>query len=651
LAGWQHKYDTGIGKQLITDMVARDVNHPCVVMWDNGNESGWNTALDTVYGNRDPQKRGVMHPGGGNFGGVNDVHYDPYANVQSNLGGSTIYLPTEFLHGLYDGGQGAGLYDYWNLMSSKTISAGGFLWSFIDEGVVRTDQNNIIDTKGNSAPDGILGPYREKEGSYYSVKEIWSPAYIDLDTLPASFDGTIALENRFDFINTSACSFIWKLVNFDFSASDTGRSVAKSGTAAAPSIAPHAQGQLSLNLPADWKNYQGLLLTASDPFNREIFTWSWMIKSASEIRKTIVDTAGGAAATFAETNAAVTVTAGVMQYTFSKATGRLIGVQKNGKTISLSNGPAQTQDTSTISSIATAARGSAVVITALLSRGMQSITWTVFGNGWLKLAYGYSLNGSYDYYGVNFDYPETKAASLQWLGKGPYHCWKNRMKGGSYNVWRTAYNDGIAGQNWVFPEFKGYFDDVKWAKLITSEDTMNFVFDDGNVFYRNFTQKNGSTPLSANMTFPTGNISFLQGISPIGNKFQSASQTGPQGKKNTVNGSFIKTVYMYFGKPKAQTAALPKSDLVARGSGLEISAGCRGAASIRFYSNANVETRIVVCDVLGRMVKILFSGSAKPGWHALDARNLPGGVYFVKMTVKGTITASEKFFSAPALGD
>ena len=36
-------------------------------------------------------------------------------------------MPTEFLHGLYDGGIGAGLRDYWNVMGRSPTVAGGFL--------------------------------------------------------------------------------------------------------------------------------------------------------------------------------------------------------------------------------------------------------------------------------------------------------------------------------------------------------------------------------------------------------------------------------------------------------------------------------------------------------------------------------------------
>jgi len=647
LAGWQHQYDAGIGKQLVDDMIARDVNHPCIVMWDNANEGGWNTSLDAEYGARDPQKRGVMHPGGGVFNGINDVHYETYSTVQSSLNGSTIHLPTEFLHGLYDGGLGAGLYDYWNLMWPKPISAGGFLWAFLDEGVVRTDQNNIVDTHGNNAPDGIVGPYREKEGSYFSVKEIWSPVYIDMDTLPASFSGTIPVENRYDFTNLSACSFSWKLVNFDFSTSDTGRIVAKTGTVTAPSVLPRAQGQLALNLPADWKNYQGLLLTALDPFGREIFTWSWMIKSAADIRKSIIDTTSAAAASFVQATDKITVTAGQMQYVFSKATARLLSIQKNGKGISLTNGPAQTQDTSVVSSITAAVQNGAVVIAAQLSKGLQSITWTVFGSGWCKLSYSYSLNGSYDYYGVNFDYPEAKVNGLQWLGKGPYHAWKNRQKGMAYNVWRNTFNNGIAGEKWTFPEFKGYFQKMLWAKLITTEDTINFLFDNDDVFLRTFTPGLGASPASVTSAFPGGNISFLQGIAPIGNKFHAPNQTGPQGQKNAVTGSFNQTVYMNFGKLKGLTAIQPRIAENQQGPGLEIRSKSPGLSSIRFFLPANTESHIVISDVLGKTIKAFSGASAKTGWQTIDVRGISSGVYFVRLTIMGKTSVSDKVYFLP----
>ena len=87
-------------------------------------------------------------------------------------------MPTEFLHGLYDGGAGSGLADYWDVMRQSKVSGGGFLWAFLDEAVKRVDLDGRLDTNGNYAPDGIVGPYREKEGSYNAIKEVWSPLVI-----------------------------------------------------------------------------------------------------------------------------------------------------------------------------------------------------------------------------------------------------------------------------------------------------------------------------------------------------------------------------------------------------------------------------------------------------------------------------------------
>ena len=62
LTGWQAKYDTIVGRKLVKELVVRDVNHPSIVIWDNGNEGGFNFALDGDYAKYDPQDRLVIHP-------------------------------------------------------------------------------------------------------------------------------------------------------------------------------------------------------------------------------------------------------------------------------------------------------------------------------------------------------------------------------------------------------------------------------------------------------------------------------------------------------------------------------------------------------------------------------------------------------------
>ena len=60
LGGWHGKYDTPTGVRLIEGMIERDVNHPSIIWWSNGNEKGWNTELDGEFHKYDPQKRPVI---------------------------------------------------------------------------------------------------------------------------------------------------------------------------------------------------------------------------------------------------------------------------------------------------------------------------------------------------------------------------------------------------------------------------------------------------------------------------------------------------------------------------------------------------------------------------------------------------------------
>jgi hypothetical protein len=91
-----------------------------------------------------------------------------------------------------------------------------------------------------------------------------------------AFEGSLNLENRYFYTNLNQCTFRWKLAVMP---SPDGKTARKeiSGEAAAPNIFPGQKGQLKLDLPANWNNYDVLYITSFSPDNREIFTWSWPI--------------------------------------------------------------------------------------------------------------------------------------------------------------------------------------------------------------------------------------------------------------------------------------------------------------------------------------------------------------------------------------
>lgn len=540
LTGWQKAYDTQVGRKLLKELVVRDVNHPSIIIWDNGNEGGNNFELDDDFALYDPQARPVIHPWNV-FRHTDTQHYKAYDCCNGTLfHGREVFFPTEFLHGVFDGGHGAGLDDYWNLMLQNPLAAGGFLWSFSDEGVVRTDQDNKIDVKGSSAPDGIVGPYREKEGSYFTIREVWSPVYIGQEFLPASFRGTLAVENRYHYTNLNQCSFTWKLVNFPLPGqSQAGASTVRTGTAPAPDVAPgYQRGELQLNLPADFRQYDGLYLTATDPHGREIFTWSWPLKTPQQFARQLIGQTKikgrSKGVALQETEAQLIVSANGVEVRFNRQDGTIAGVRNARKSISFRNGPVLAAGKNQFKEMTYRREGDDVVIENSYEGEVKKLQYRLLANGWLRLEYEYLPKGYYDYLGITFDYPEAQVTGLKFLGDGPYRVWKNRMKGTQFGVWQKPYNNTVTGESWQYPEFKGYHANLHWAVVENKEYPFTVVSESPDMFLRLFTPQAAKGAYNNNTVpaFPAGDISFLNGISPIGDKFLKPEQLGPQGQQN-----------------------------------------------------------------------------------------------------------------------
>ena len=175
-----------------------------------------------------------------------------------------------------------------------------FYGALHDEGVVRTDKGNIIDVVGNQAPDGIVGPHREKEASYYTIKEIWSPIFINTKTIPQQFNGKIEIENRYLYTNLNQCKFEWKIVALPKAGATTGKEkIVQKGIAASPSLAPGEKGYLNIKYPSN-TNADAFYLTAYDPKGKAIFTWSWALTQPEEITKQAINIAATSSITATE---------------------------------------------------------------------------------------------------------------------------------------------------------------------------------------------------------------------------------------------------------------------------------------------------------------------------------------------------------------
>ena len=552
LTGWHHAYDTEVGTKLVTEMLEKDVNHPSIVVWDNGNEGGFNFDLDHLFDQLDIQGRPLIHPWA-NFRHMDTQHYINYDYGNGTYWhGHDVFFPTEFLHGLYDGGQGAGLYDFWERMWHEPLSAGGFLWDFSDEAVVRVDRNGELDTDKDHGPDGILGPYREKEGSFFAVKEIWCPVRVEPREITAGFDGVLPVENRFFYTNLNQCRFSWRLSHA------TAHPDAAAGEIPAPDVLPGQNGALRLSLPTHWQQYDILSLTAKGPDGHELYTWTWPISRPATIAVRLVDTAGAVAVTATQTDSLYTLNAAGISASFGGKTGILRSISNGRGPIPFKDGPVLSSGDVLPQQVSIRAEGKNQVLEASFAKGSacQLLRWTMYPSGWLKMEVHYfPPDYEYNLLGVNFSYPENGADSvkgIRWMGNGPYRVWKNRLQGVTLDVWDKAYNNTITGQgNVVYPEFKGYFSNFYWLRMTTAAQPFTIVCADEDIYLRLFTPADPIKTYNVAPAFPSGNISFMHAIPPIGTKSQKPEKLGPSGEKSMYydysrSKEYAKTLTLYF---------------------------------------------------------------------------------------------------------
>lgn len=564
LGGWHGKYDTPTGVRLIEGMIKRDVNHPSIIWWSNGNEKGWNIELDGEFHKYDPQKRPVIHPQG-NFSGFETMHYRSYGESQNYMRLPEIFMPTEFLHGLYDGGHGAGLYDYWEMMRKHPRCIGGFLWVLADEGVKRVDMDGFIDNQGNFGADGIVGPHHEKEGSYYTIKQLWSPVQVMNTAIDRNFDGKLSVENRYDYLNLNTCRFIWQQVKFPSvtDASNTTTRILKQGEVQGSDVAAHGVGVVDIKtsiLP----EADALFLTVIDKYGYELWRWTFPVDELN--RETEQFSASSGRASYTETEKGITVKANGRTFVFSKKDGQLKDVSVNNRKISFANGPrfigarradrsldqfynhddekakakdrtySEFTDAAVFTKLDVKEEGGNLILTANYKLGnLDKAQWTIHPDGMATLDYTYNFSGVVDLMGICFDYPEEQVLSKRWLGAGPYRVWQNRIHGTQYDIWENDYNDPIPGETFTYPEFKGYFGSVSWMSIRTKEGTISLTNETPDSYIGVYQPRDGRDRLL--YTLPESGISVLNVIPPVRNKVNSTDLCGPSSQPKWVDGS------------------------------------------------------------------------------------------------------------------
>jgi beta-galactosidase len=273
-SAWSYAYISRVQR-----MAERDKNHPSVIIWSLGNESGDgpNHNLTGAWLRRyDPGRpvhyEGAIRPekGQGDYtldtlGRGRDITaiISPMYPPIELITGFVTYreddrplIMCEYSHAM--GNSNGSLHDYWEAIETHHGLQGGYIWDWIDQGIEAHTPEGPGSQKywkyggdfGDEPTDydfclnGIVFPDRSPKPVMAECKQLFAP--VRLHPVPGS-PYSFRVENRFDFTALDALELRWELRTED--------QVLHRGTTPFPPLAPGAFGELTLPVPESIKTW------------------------------------------------------------------------------------------------------------------------------------------------------------------------------------------------------------------------------------------------------------------------------------------------------------------------------------------------------------------------------------------------------------
>lgn len=218
-------------------MVERDKNHPSVISWSLGNESGYGPNHDAMAGwirKYDPSR--PVHYEGAICGPWEDVDTMPgtaatdfispmYAQIKSivdwaqnpaRIDRRRPVILCEYSHAM--GNSNGCLGEYFDAFENVHGLQGGFIWEWVDHGIKRTDANGVdywayggdfgdVPNDLNFVCDGLVSPDRTLHPAMYEFKYLAQPVGATAD-----FEaGKLFITNKRDFTTLGDLRGRWQL--------------------------------------------------------------------------------------------------------------------------------------------------------------------------------------------------------------------------------------------------------------------------------------------------------------------------------------------------------------------------------------------------------------------------------------------------------
>jgi beta-galactosidase len=214
----------------VRNMVERDKNHPSVIFWSLGNESGYgpnhDAAADWVR-ERDPSRplhyEGAIAREWSGGRRATDVICPMYADVDSieawaetETDDPRPLILCEFSHAM--GNSNGGLADYYAAFDRHAALQGGYIWEWVDHGIARTDERGRTywayggdfgeaRHDANFCADGLVWPDRTPHPAMYELKHLAAPVRVE-----RLGDDRFRVQNRYAFRDLSHLRGQWETI-------------------------------------------------------------------------------------------------------------------------------------------------------------------------------------------------------------------------------------------------------------------------------------------------------------------------------------------------------------------------------------------------------------------------------------------------------
>jgi beta-galactosidase len=233
-------------------MVQRDKNHPSIIIWSMGNESGdgpnWQACYDRIK--EIDSSRPVQSEDAGSQV-YTDIICPMYARPW-HLKRHTNHLQTrplimcEYAHAM--GNSVGNLQDYWDLIYKYEQLQGGFIWDWVDQTMAITDDagNAIwgyggdlgfegVSNDSNFCANGLVAADRSLNPHIHEVKKVYQNFRFEHIPFHAN---QVKVTNLFDFIDS-------KRFRFEYAVQEDGLEISR-GQLEVPNLLPGASAEVDI---------------------------------------------------------------------------------------------------------------------------------------------------------------------------------------------------------------------------------------------------------------------------------------------------------------------------------------------------------------------------------------------------------------------